>query len=565
MIFMKNRFLYVLISSSIFSYGQVSILSETNTKEYEVKEAFKLNIGLEILGNELEQQTPVKLPDLSKFEILGNASEIFSFIDPDTGMLVRQVVYQLVLEPKQAGKIKIGSALVQVNGKIYKSESFDIFVKENSKKENEIFLAKNVQLKMETTDNSYYIFEPVIITLKAHGKNFQNFRKINHIQLPQGKTKAYPIHTQEYDIEVSDAYSSQNISSFVTYPDKFGNYNIPPTLAKLENEKLSSNSLNINVKPLPQGAPENFKNAVGNFELEVIKPHYQAKINKAYDILIKLSGHGNFDHIELPKILSSNDYKILNKPKKISDFIATSKGLKGEITEHYILIPKKEGIVNINIEDFSFFNPKTNLYHNITKKDSIFIPNSTKDMKNSSFDKLMDDTENILKEAELSPISEEKEENKISWKNVSVGTFMFLLIIILTGIFIKFSRNRKKKASKILPESITTIAETEEILKHHLFIGKEYYFRSMKRDLDNNLPLSFFEHYDELHYDAEEQVTLESNKSIEEFLEDTVNQDFAQEFISFRKRILTEKYAPIHEDMKSFYDDIIKFYSKIMK
>ena len=87
----------------------------------------------------------------------------------------------------------------------------------------------------------------------------------------------------------------------------------------------------------------------------------------------------------------------------------------------------------------------------------------------------------------------------------------------------------------------------------------------MKRDLDNNLPLSFFEHYDELHYDAEEQVTLESNKSIEEFLEDTVNQDFAQEFISFRKRILTEKYAPIHEDMKSFYDDIIKFYSKIMK
>ena len=131
---MKNRFLYVLISLSIFSYGQVSILSETNTKEYEVKEAFKLNIGLEILGNELEQQTPIKLPDLSKFEILGNASEIFSFIDPETGTLVRQVIYQLVLEPKQAGKIKIGSALVQVNGKIYKSESFDIFVKENSKK-----------------------------------------------------------------------------------------------------------------------------------------------------------------------------------------------------------------------------------------------------------------------------------------------------------------------------------------------------------------------------------------------------------------------------------------------
>ena len=87
----------------------------------------------------------------------------------------------------------------------------------------------------------------------------------------------------------------------------------------------------------------------------------------------------------------------------------------------------------------------------------------------------------------------------------------------------------------------------------------------MKRDLDNNLPLSFFEHYDELHYDAEEQVALESNKSIVEFLEETVNHNFAQEFISFRKKIQIEKYTPIHENLEFFYEDIIKFYSKIMK
>ena len=561
-VLIKNRFLYIFILFSVFSYGQVSILSETNTKEYEVKEAFKLNIGLEISGNELEQQTPVKLPDLSKFEILGNASEIFSFIDPDTGMLVRQVVYQLVLEPKQAGKIKIGSALVQVNGKIYKSEPFDIFVKENSKNEN--FSAKNVQLKMETTDNSYYVFEPIVITVKALGKNFQNFRKINHLQLPQGKIKTYPIHSKEHDIEIYNAISSQHISSFITYPDKFGNYNVPPALAKLENEKLSSNSLNINIKPLPQGAPENFKNAVGNFELKVVKLLNQAKINQVYDILITLSGHGNFEYIELPKILLSDNYKILNKPKKTSNFIATSKGLKGEITEHYILIPQKKGNIELNIEDFAFFNPKTNQYHNISKKDSIFVSDSIKDIKNSSFEKLISNTESIFKTGNSSPNFQKKEENKNSGKNIYIGVFIFSSFVILSKIFIKIYRNKKKKISPT-SESITTIAETEEILKHHLFIGKEYYFRSMKRDLDNNLPLSFFEHYDELHYDAEEQVALESNKSIVEFLEETVNHNFAQEFISFRKKIQIEKYTPIHENLEFFYEDIIKFYSKIMK
>ena len=561
-ILIKNRFLYIFILFSVFSYGQVSILSETNTKEYEVKEAFKLNIGLEISGNELEQQTPVKLPDLSKFEILGNASEVFSFIDPETGTLVRQVIYQLVLEPKQAGKIKIGSALVQVNGKIYKSEPFDIFVKENSKNEN--FSAKNVQLKMETTDNSYYVFEPIVITVKALGKNFQNFRKINHLQLPQGKIKTYPIHSKEHDIEIDNAISSQHISSFIIYPDMFGNYNVSPALAKLENEKLSSNSLNINIKPLPQGAPENFKNAVGNFELKVIKLLNQAKINQAYDILITLSGHGNFEYIELPKILLSDNYKILNKHKKTSNFIATSKGLKGEITEHYILIPKKEGNIELNIEDFAFFNPKTNQYHNISKKDSIFVSDSIKDIKNSSFEKLISNTESIFKTGNSSPNFQKKEENKNLGKNIYIGVFIFSSFVILSKIFIKIYRNKKKKISPT-SESITTIAETEEILKHHLFIGKEYYFRSMKRDLDNNLPLSFFEHYDELHYDAEEQIALESDKNIVKFLEETVNQDFAQEFINFRKRIQIEKYAPIHEDLESFYEDIIKFYSKIMK
>lgn len=552
----RNLYIFITILFSVFSYGQVSILSETNTKEYEVKEPFKLNIGLEISGNNLEQQTPVKLPDLSKFEILGNASEVFSFIDPDTGVLVKQMIYQLVLEPKQSGKIKIGSALVQVNGKIYKTEAFDIIVKENSKKESEKILAKNVQLSMETKNSSAYAFEPISITLKASGKNFHNFRKIHHIQLPRNKVKVYPISLNQNEIEIGNT-ASQVIASFIVYPDKTGIYSIPAALAKLENEQLTSNTLNINIKPLPQGAPSHFKNAVGEFGLEIIKLNDQAFANETFEILIKLSGQGNFDHIELPKILESTDYQILNKPKKSTNITTTSKGLVGEITEHYIIIPKKEGNMILNIEDFSFFNPKNNKYQNISKTENILVSNTPQD---STIEKLMDDTGHILKKVELSPISQ-KEEKEKPYKGIIGG---FSILGILGGILIFFLRKRKRKAIKT-PEKITTIAETEEILKYKLFIGKEYYFRSLKKDLENNMPLSFFEHYDELHYDAEEQVRLESNKNIEEFLENTTSIGFVQEFKEFREKIQIEKYAPIHQDLNEYYNNIIKFYSKIMK
>ena len=60
---------------------------------------------MEIAGD-MHQQTPIKLPDLSKFEVLGNASEAFTFIDPETGVQVKQIVYQLILLPKKTGKIK---------------------------------------------------------------------------------------------------------------------------------------------------------------------------------------------------------------------------------------------------------------------------------------------------------------------------------------------------------------------------------------------------------------------------------------------------------------------------
>ena len=87
----------------IFGYGQVTLLSETDTKEYQVREPFNLSIGLEIIGENYQQQSPVRLPDLSKFEILGNATESVAAIDPETGNVVRQVLYHLILQPKHAG------------------------------------------------------------------------------------------------------------------------------------------------------------------------------------------------------------------------------------------------------------------------------------------------------------------------------------------------------------------------------------------------------------------------------------------------------------------------------
>lgn len=557
---MRTHF-YILcaVFGAFLGYGQVSVVSETNAREYEVNEPFKLNIGVEIEGN-LEQQTPIKLPDLSKFEILGNASEIFSFIDPETGTMVRQTVYQLVLEPKQAGKIKIGSALVQVNGKIYKSEAFDIIVKE-AKKTSELAHHRDVFLSMEALNGGVYENEPIKIVLRAYGKNFSQFRKVHQVKLPHQVGNIYSISLDKKDIEVnSNDFASQVLASFIFFPDKAGNIIIPPAMAKLSDENISSNELKINIKPLPKDAPKSFKNAVGNFEL-TIDADEKTEINKGFDVWVKLSGEGNLHDIELPKILESEDYQVF-KPKKDIKTSPQNNTIYGEITEHYIVIPKKEGEISLSLEEFTFFNPKKQKYQSIQLEHSVesLSPEDLTE-ENSTLSQVFDNTEHLLKKVDLIPVSEKEKPLKNNWLSIFVilglgGTVAGILWLL---------RRKNKKKEPVKLEKITTIAETEEKIKHSLFIGKEYYFRSIKNAIDNDNSPRFFEEYEELHYDVQQQVELYEQKGISQFLQENVSEDFAQEYRAFREQISQEKYAPTHGDLYEFYNNIVKFYSQIMK
>ena len=517
---------------------------------------------MEIAGD-MHQQTPIKLPDLSKFEVLGNASEAFTFIDPETGMQVKQIVYQLILLPKQTGKIKIGSALVQVNGKVYRSDAFDIIVKEGGRRRFEENTLREVHLSMETENREVYENQPIVVVLKAYGRNFDDFRKIHDIRFPVVKGDLYPISTVRQDVSIeNEEIASQIIGSFVVFPEKSGEFSILPALAKFNNDKISSNKLKINVKKLPDKAPESFKNAVGEFKIELTAPNKkEIKIDKPFDIFVKLSGEGNLKSITLPKIIESADYSIL-KPRQKTDIQTKSKGLLGEITEHYLIVPKKEGEIAVKIEDFTFFNLKEEKYKTL-KTDELRI-NSIKPIEPEKQNFVMEgleETGHILKKVTLLPISNEEREEGINWQRILAGSFLGVTLLVLLKL------RRKKSSVKIENklEKITTIAETEELLKENISIGKEYYFGAIKNAVDKRDSASFFENYQELHEEAENQIKRLKNQTILEFLEETENADFVQDFEKFRTKIQEAKYAPIHGNLYEFYNDIVKFYTRIME
>ena len=551
----------------IFGYGQVTLLSETDTKEYQVREPFNLSIGLEIIGENYQQQSPVRLPDLSKFEILGNATESVAAIDPETGNVVRQVLYHLILQPKHAGKTRIGSALVQVNGKTYKSEPFEILVRDGKRKHDA--WGRSVSMVMEVLDKEVYENQPVnvVLKLKANPHNYLDFRKVNQIKLPQKTKNIYTVNLKREDIEIdkNDETAMQVIASFVVVPEKDGNLFVSPATALFNEERILSNPLKIHVKKLPEGAPRGFKNAVGKFDLEVEIPKEEVEVNQPMDVFVKLKGKGNIIGAELPKIVESDDYTILKPTQKIE---VKESEHSGEKTDHYVIIPKKEGEITIRYENFAYFDIDEKQYQTINSDDIKILSLSKEDMDSpkSTLGKMMDDTGHILKKVNLLPVSEEENEEESFDFGRFAGIGLLVFGSLLAIYFFTFRKKKPKQWSSVQEnDKITTIAETEELLKENIFIGKEYYFGALKNAADNGDSAGFFENYQELHTEAENQIKRLKNQTISEFLEEIENADFVKDFEQFRTEIQEAKYAPVHEDLYEFYNNIVKFYTKIME
>ena len=206
--------------SAVFTYGQVT-LAISEVKDQKVNQRFTLTVLLEISGENMEQQTPLQMPDFSKFDIIGTASERNTIVlDAKKGDVINQLVYQCVLAPKQSGKVKIGSALVTVNGKIYKTEPFDINVRDSERASS---VADNsdkndLYLNLEVQDKVVYKNEPTIAILRAYSRDYDNFRKVGKLHFPaQKNANIKPVSFTKSEIESNSGIASHIIGVFMIF------------------------------------------------------------------------------------------------------------------------------------------------------------------------------------------------------------------------------------------------------------------------------------------------------------------------------------------------------------
>lgn len=578
---MKQRIAYILfLFSALFAHGQVT-LAISDVKDPKVNQRFSLTVLLEISGENMEQETPLRMPDLSKFDIIGSASEQNTVVlDAKKGDVLNQMVYQWILIPKQAGKIKFGSVLVTVNGKIYKTEPFEINVRENEKKSSVADNSNNseVYLSMEIQDKAVYKNEPTLAVLRAHSRDYGNFRKVSHIQYPQQKNiRIKPVSFAKSEIETNSGMASQVIGVFMIFPTETGSIDVHPVSASVsgreKEHKISSNRVTLNVKKLPFGMPEDFKNAVGNFDVSVanMSANEIPEVEKPVNITLKLSGAGNFGSLHLPKIVDSEQY-VYFAPKITTKTTAETNGLSGDIIADYVVIPKKTGAVTVNFENFSFFNPAEQKYVNLGSK-SILLNVKTHEQvadAKSTMEKVNDYTNTVL-ETVNTPVLQThnlkiKDKSRIDWKIV-VGNLALMASLLSLFLVVKKKMSDRKLKPVVANKPIVTIAETEELLRKQMSHQFDDNIEYLKKLAENKDFTKFFATYDELKEETKKLHHLTTESDFKKYLEENKGQLFADNYRALSEQIQIEKYAPLHseEHIDELLKGIISLYSNIRK
>lgn len=578
---MKYRFTHILfLLISVISYGQVNLSLETDKGDYKGKEIVNLTVVLELNGSDLVQQTGFQLPDLSKFNMIGSGSVTNTFVDPETNTVVVQKVSRIALEPKQKGKIKIGSVLVTVNNKIYKTEPFNINIKDIDKKPIATNTSKDVYLNMEIEDRDVYQDQPTIAVLKVYSKNMDNFRRVKNIHLPEkDNINVYPVSFSKSEIDPSDYgnMSSQVLAVFMIFPNEAGYVEVPGVSASVNSyshkNKIVSNKVKINVRKLPEGSPEYFKNAVGNFKVSLANASKEkAEVKKPINVVVKVSGEGNLKNMELPKIAESPDYEVF-PPKIISKVTIDTDGMKGEMLANYIVIPRKAGEISIKTEQFAFFDPSSKEYIelgpqslavNAFSHDQILEARTTVEKVNEYTNTFLETVNTpVLKTTSFKV----KEKSKFHWNILLINIAILLGLFIAYLLFKTWQKKRSLIKENIPSKSLGSVAETEKEIRENLKTDINDYFSYLENLKDNGDYQTFFETLDELDSEMKKNYSQASAGDFKKFLENSKGSSVSEEYESMIQKIQIEKYAPVksQDGMDELLKAVVKLYSQISK
>lgn len=395
-----KRFLLIYISLFLFNILSAQEVNFTALapKIVAVDEVFRLSFTVNAIGEQFiapsfrdfDSQGPSTSSNYSTQIINGKTKQSVSYS------------YNYTLRAKRLGKITIGPASITVEGKEYKTSLLTVDVVKSQtpeKKQSDQPARQTDQIndgdlytRIEVSKRNLYKGEHFLVTIKIYTR--LDLARFNDIKLPsyngfwsQEISTPQQINLQRENVK-GKIYNVGVIKKTLLFPQRTGDIVIDPfeiecVIRKQSrsrsvfndffggfesvNKRITSPPVTIKIKELPDGAPANFKAAVGQFSLNSEIDKNEVKANEAITLRITISGNGNLKLIDPLDLKFPPDFEVYD-PKVSNNFKSSEAGLRGNISFEYLMIPRHPGDYKIPSVEFNYFDPKSNSYKKANSK-----------------------------------------------------------------------------------------------------------------------------------------------------------------------------------------------------
>ena len=337
-------------------------------------------------------------PTFEGFKVVGGPSQQVSqsWINGKSSF---NKTYSYFLAPTQKGNLTIKQASIEINGQVYRTNPVNVSVsaaieKPRDPNDPSINLDQSIFLVAEVSKTNPYVNEPITVVYKLYFSfniGISNWRELD-------KPKYNDFWSQNIDIKklVAEEAKYNNepfryvvLRKTVLYPQKSGKLEIEPLTLDIDvqvptgrrnlwgqmqigedHKKVSAGAKSINVKPLPDGKPDNFSGAVGQFDFKVKPSKTTLKNGESLNLEVKVSGTGNLKLFDIPKPIVPTGLEVYDPVRKEQVNTPLS-GMNGVVADNYTIVPEFKGNYPVKPMDFTYFDLASASYKTISSPEII--------------------------------------------------------------------------------------------------------------------------------------------------------------------------------------------------
>ena len=385
----KVLIIQFILSSLVFAQQLSSTVSSNNINLTE-------SVIYTIKISEIDENPSVDIQSLKNtFSIIAgpNIGSEYRFINGKRSSS-RSISWTLI--PLKEGKLKIPSFDVKVLDKTFTTKSHEVKVSKQTVAD----AAKDLFLELKVSKKNVVVGEQIILSYTFYTRVASKvlsteFPEYNDFWVEKLFDPAGMQFTPESwkDIEIEGFnYKSLKIYEVALFPLQVGEFDLESMIMKIETKNkdssfnrlfwedpffdtfsqrtkakiLVSDPVSIKVSSIGN-APVGFTGAVGKFNVSTMLSETSIDEGSPTVLKVILEGEGNLENIGRPKINFPNDIDIFEGETTIDKGISSN--LSGSITWDYNLIPRRNGLYQIDAIKIPFYNSTTKSWSSALSSD----------------------------------------------------------------------------------------------------------------------------------------------------------------------------------------------------